>query len=275
MPSAIAERIAAAIHVDEIGLEFGRHGEVVLKTAYQPVFGPVGDALELRAFKGLTRPSRGGQRLPAAHYFEGLAPDARWQVGAMCAALQIRNMVQVDHVDTQLFIGLGGGLPTASCIDFLAEEADRAGLARGRLAVEIDEAAARAACWPAFSDAMRQAGFAIAIAGFGTGADADAVLGLGPDLVRPDDGFLRRAARSAAAIELLRLLVERLRDRGIKTVFGGIETEVELEAAIEARADFLRGYLLAQPAVAGALFEAAPPFPRPPERIASNVIRFG
>ena len=44
-----------AIVVDEIGIESGSIDGSLLKSAYQPVFKPVGDSLELVAFAAVTQ----------------------------------------------------------------------------------------------------------------------------------------------------------------------------------------------------------------------------
>ena len=79
-----------------------------------------------------------------------------------------------------------------------------------------------------------------------------------PDTVKIDAGWFRAAARNPESSALLPDLFAGFRGLGCQVLVEGIETSADLAAALAAGADFLQGYYLARPALAGTIFDDTP-----------------
>ncbi|MBZ9997555.1 EAL domain-containing protein [Mesorhizobium sp. BH1-1-4] len=253
-----------AIFVDEIGIEYGVHGDFRLRSAYQPIYAPRGDSLYPAAVEGLIEPHRAGRPGSPRMFFDSLAAADRLFVETMCRVLHLRNFHNIGVDGLDLFFNYNplvndhAGRALAE-IRLMSRHLDELGLAPAMLVCEITEQAADDALLARLVREMRRGGIRIAIDDFGTGhSTEERVSLLQPDIVKIDGGWFAEFCRHAAAERFFRPLVSSLHDRGAKVLVEGIEQPVHLRVAIEGGVDLLQGFLLGRPALAGTLFDEKP-----------------
>ena len=93
----------------------------------------------------------------------------------------------------------------------------------------------------------RQAGARIAIDDFGAGySQLDRVLALQPDILKLDMRLFQAAARGGPSSEVVKALAQMAEKTGCWIIAEGVETEAELNFALECGARFVQGFLFAQ-----------------------------
>jgi EAL domain-containing protein (putative c-di-GMP-specific phosphodiesterase class I) len=253
-----------AIFADEIGIEYGIHGDFRLRSAYQPIFTPHGRTLQAVAVEGLIEPHRAGRPVSPRVFFESIAAPDRLFVETMCRVLHLRNFRNIGVDGLDLFFNYNPmindhpGRALAE-IRLMSRHLGELGLAPRMLVCEITEQAADDALLVRLVREMRRDGIRIAIDDFGTGhSTEERVSLLQPDIVKIDGGWFAEFCRHAAAERFFRPLVSSLHDRGARVLVEGIEQPVHLRVALEGGVDLLQGFLLARPALAGTIFNEEP-----------------
>lgn len=93
----------------------------------------------------------------------------------------------------------------------------------------------------------RDAGARIAIDDFGAGySQLDRVLALQPDILKLDMRLFQEAARGGPSGEVVKALAQMAEKTGCWIIAEGVETEAELDFALECGARYVQGYLFAQ-----------------------------
>lgn len=261
----ISDRIEKAITVDEIGIEIGHYGPYVLKTAIQPIFRLTNRGLEAVAGEALVRPLIGGTEISPMDFFRNVAPGERLLVEALCRALHLRNYHNIGAEGIELFFNFN---PRAhhdveAAIERLAYMIQRLGdigVDPKKLVCEITELAALDADTLArLAAEMRRHEIRLAVDDFGVGHSTPARVELiEPDFVKIDGTWFRHIAAVPAAARLLGPLISSLHQNGTEVLIEGIASSSQLRIALDAGADLLQGFLLARPALAGAVFPTEP-----------------
>ncbi len=281
MPSSLPAD--GTIIVDEIGIEYARWGDFVLKTVMQPVFGRDGDTISACGAEAMVGPHKAGQAVGARDFLDLLSRTERQRVDALLRVLHVGNHANLGVPGLQLFLNWRSGTRG----DEASAEAEL-GLMRRRLE-ETEPAPARIVVEIAPAESMsettsrelarrvRESGFAVAIDDFGAGGlEPEWLRLLRPDVVKLGGAWFRRICASPGASQLLCALVGQLRGEGAKVLVQGIETPDQFEVALETGADYLQGFLLARPALAGTFFDEAPvPVARALRRDAEIIPLFG
>ncbi|WP_137934907.1 EAL domain-containing protein [Mesorhizobium comanense] len=256
--------VGDSIFVDEVGIEYGVHGDFRLRSAYQPIFSPHGHFLHPVAVEGLIEPHRAGRPVAPQAFFESVAPTDRLFVETMCRMLHLRNFSNIGVDSLDLFFNYNPlvndhpGRALAE-IRLMSRHLGELGLAPGMLVCEITEQAADDALLARLVHEMRRDGIRIAIDDFGTGHSTEERVNLlKPDIVKIDGDWFAEFCRHAAAERFFRPLVSSLHDRGARVLVEGIEQPNHLRVALDAGADLLQGFLLARPALAGTIFKEEP-----------------
>ncbi|MBZ9711481.1 EAL domain-containing protein [Mesorhizobium sp. ESP7-2] len=253
-----------AIFVDEIGIEYGVHGDFRLRSAYQPIYAPLGGSLHPVAVEGLIEQHRAGRPGSPRMFFDSVAASDRLFVETMCRVLHLRNFHNIGVDGLDLFFNYNplvnnhAGRALAE-IRLMSRHLDELGLAPAMLVCEITEQAADDALLARLVREMRRDGIRIAIDDFGTGhSTVERVSLLQPDIVKIDGGWFAEFCRHAAAERFFRPLVSSLHDRGAKVLVEGIEQPTHLRVALEGGVDLLQGFLLGRPALTGTIFNEEP-----------------
>lgn len=93
----------------------------------------------------------------------------------------------------------------------------------------------------------REAGARIAIDDFGAGySQLDRVLALQPDILKLDMRLFQAAARGGPSSDVVRALAQMAEKTGCWIIAEGVETEAELDFALECGSRYVQGYLFAQ-----------------------------
>ena len=248
-----------AVHVDEVGIVFGRHREFLLKSSYQLLFRVDGDSLVPFACEALAIAFTRGRVVPAQQLFARVEPARREALEQVCRMLHFRNYGNIGIPGLEFFFNVDPGvpLPDPGHIEWLVRET----LPDPSLAVcEITEGAgASRERVGAFAEDLKRIGVRLAVDDFGAGESTlDRVRLIEPDTVKIDAGWFRAAARNPESSALLPDLFAGFRVLGCQELVEGIETSADLAAALAAGADFLQGYYLARPALAGTFFDDTP-----------------
>lgn len=254
-----------AIVVDEVGIESGRYGPFHLKSAYQPVFRRDGAFLTPFAVEGLIMPFVEGEPVPSCRLFEETPPQDRMFVEIMCRALHLRNHHNIGVPELRLFFNFDPHVnsdraASIAQIRFMAKRLREIGLDTRLLVCEITEASALSdKTMVRLAAEMRRHGIRLAIDDFGSGhSTLERVEMIEPDIVKIDGAWFRQIVATPAGARLFPALVQGFRDRGAQVLVEGVETPYQLLTALDAGADFLQGYLLARPALAGTIFDETP-----------------
>ncbi len=110
----------------------------------------------------------------------------------------------------------------------------------------------------------RDRGYHIAVDNFGSRhSNLDRLWKLSPDYVKLDLSIVQQAEDNPRVRKILPKLVDIIRDLGAQPVIEGIETQVQLDLAIETGSTLLQGYFLGKPVVARELQ------PKPTIRVAA------
>ncbi len=124
---------------------------------------------------------------------------------------------------------------------------EKSGIAPTRVVYEITEAAGDL---PRLAQAVaryRERGIRIAIDDFGSGySQLDRVLDLQPDILKLDMRLFQDAARGGTRGEAVKALAQMAEKTGCWLIAEGVETETELDFALECGARYVQGFLFAQ-----------------------------
>lgn len=254
-----------AIFVDEVGMQYGRYGSYVVRTAYQPILEKHGDWLRPTAVEGLAAVYRNGERIPCKALFADTAPGDKLFIESMCRALHIRNFKPAGIQRLGLFFNFDPSSnsklgPAIGEIRYTARRLGELGIDPRLLVCEITEAAA-------LDDDIllelvretRRHGIRVAIDDFGAGQSGWERCDLiEPDIVKIDSGWFQRLVAERGPMNLLARLIEQFGERGIPVLIEGIETPLHLNVAVDAGANLFQGYLFGRPALAGTLFNDSP-----------------
>jgi hypothetical protein len=113
---------------------------------------------------------------------------------------------------------------------------------------EITELGGASSRLPGVVASYRQAGARIAIDDFGAGySQLDRVLALQPDILKLDMRLFQQAARGGPSSEVVKALAQMAEKTGCWIIAEGVETEAELDFALECGARYVQGYLFAKP----------------------------
>ena len=252
MRTAIADELAL---VEDLRCALPR-GE--LELLYQPIVGAAtGTVASAEALPRWRHPTRGEippeTFLPVAEangliralgdwaFAEAAARAARWQAMGMPG---FRIGIDASHARFRLDDPVPDWLAAAQAL----------GLRPGSLVIEVDEAVLLGDGRPL--DALRAAGFEVALDGFGAGPTSlSALKGAGLHYVKLDASFVARLEPGGDDRALCRAIVSLAHRFGLRVVAGGVGTARQHALLVADGCDFLQGALHCEPLDADA-FEA-------------------
>lgn len=253
------------ITVDEVGIRTAGFGDLRIKSAFQPVWRHRDGLLLPRAVEALARVFRDGNSIPPLEFFARVAPEDRYKVECLCRALHLHNYDNIGVPGVELFFNydprVNGNLDQSiRQLGYMAERLEQIGVDIRLLVCEITETdVLDRDAFVRLTAEIRRLGMRLAIDDFGAGhSNLGRVRTVEPEFVKFDGAFFRRVVQEPAALRLLRKLSDGFKADGAMVIFEGLETPTQLVAAIETGADYLQGYLLGRPALAGSIFDDKP-----------------
>lgn len=257
----MADRIVRAMSGDEIGIRTARHGDVVLRSAFQLIFSRVGQELHAVAVEGLLRLSREGTALEPRPWVENLRDDERGYIDCLSAALHLANHqnIGIDGLHHIMMVRQGKAMAFAEVLAPLIHDM---GLDGSRLIGAVrDPADFDDAMLAAFASRFRALGGRVAIGSPGQ-PHLSMIRSVSPDIVSIEGAWFRRVCGNETATRLLRSFANSLKAEGIQMLVEGIETRAQLVAALYVGADLVSGFLLSRPCIVGTqLFPQTLPLP--------------
>lgn len=128
------------------------------------------------------------------------------------------------------------------------KQLERNGVPPERIVFEITELGGGSQKLPEVVARYREAGARIAIDDFGAGySQLDRVLALQPDILKLDMRLFQEAARGGPSGEVVKALAQMAEKTGCWIIAEGVETEAELDFALECGARYVQGFLFAKP----------------------------
>ncbi len=257
--------VKEAIFADEVGLQYGKYGDFVIKSAYQPIYSKAGEWMRPLAVEGLANVYKKGKRIPCSELFETTPAEDKLFIESLCRALHLRNFRPAGLNKIDLYFNYDPSSnarlePSIREIRYTASRLSDLGIDPRNLVCEITESAA-------LDDdvllelvrEMRRHGIRVAIDDFGTGQSGwERFELIQPEMVKIDSQWFQRLAAEPGAIDLLARLVEKFHESDIPVLIEGIETLLHLQVALDAGAKRFQGYLFGRPALAGSQFSDPP-----------------
>ncbi len=248
-----------ALFVDEVGVAYGRHRDLLLKSAYQMLYRVDGPALVPFAVEALAIAYRDGQPISAQRLFDGTPAERRDALKRLCRILHFRNYENIGLPELEIYFNADPDFAPAD-IDHVESLLTDNRIAPKLAVCEITEAVAQSReAVASLGDGLRRIGVGVAVDDFGAGAStAERLRLLKPSTVKIDGAWFRAVSRNAEARTMLPGLFARMHELGCRVLVEGIESADDLACALAAGADYLQGFLLARPALAGTVFDDCP-----------------
>jgi EAL domain-containing protein (putative c-di-GMP-specific phosphodiesterase class I) len=236
-------------------------GPFLLKSGFQPIFRIGNGPARIGAFEALCRPFRSGSPSSPGKFFPLVPPDEGFLVELQTRAVHVLNAPAVLTGNEWLFLNFDPSMFTsrgkiADALAILHETIAIAGFDRKRIVCEVTEHRTDEGQLLSLVSAMRDRGFKVAVDDYGADdSDMERVKKLSPDIVKFDAYWITKMMDSGTAgADLLKEMVASFRDKGIITLFEGIEEPWQLDLAVDCEVDFVQGYVLAKPQTVPASF---------------------
>lgn len=254
-----AKNLQDYIVADEIGLHSGRYGAYLLTSSFQPIYRINEGRLVPFAAEGLIKARLEGVQVPPKAFFSSLPDGDQLFVESLCRALHVRNFTHVGTEGLELFFNMNppahGNLSAAlHDIRQMVRFLDATGFSTRHLVCEIVETKAVSnGTLRGIVKELRRHGIRIAVDDFGCEhSNMERVETLSPDIVKIDGEWFRQLVSFPASARLVATIVGGFREKGVQVLTEGIETADQLQAAIDAGVNYVQGFLLAGPQLAGA-----------------------
>ncbi|TDH34344.1 EAL domain-containing protein [Pseudohoeflea suaedae] len=239
---------------DELGGITTSHGPYVLKSAFQPIFSQSRSGqLIIQAFEGLIRPYRQGKPVSPGQFFQSVEDDDALHVDRLCRGLHLRNLLRVNRPNAGLFVNFNPSFyASAADIDYevsgFASLCAETGVSTRSVVCEITEQGSDESLLSLMVERLRDARFKIAVDDYGAHeSDLQRVERLRPDIVKFDAAWVHRFVETPDGKMVLQEMVQTFREKGMASLFEGLEEEKQVNFCEEIGVSFLQGFALARP----------------------------
>ena len=255
---------ALQLDLDDYGLVEQSTGEfnstflgVRLNSAFQPIYDI--QAGDLFGHEALLRPSLGGELSSTPEFAFTYAEQAGKLVpfDRVSRTLHVLNFRQIYAENGLLFLNVHPKLLIAVNAHGKVFEKilHSNSVPTERVVIEIQEGLIEQEKQLTEAiDNYRERGYRIAIDRFGsTQSHIDRLWKFAPDFVKLDINLIQKAEHYDRIRKILPGLIKMIKDLGAQPVITGIETQVQLDIAIESGTSLVQGYFLAKPVTANEL----------------------
>ncbi|NOU41293.1 MAG: EAL domain-containing protein [Methylotenera sp.] len=249
------------LDLDDYGLVEQSTGEfnstflgVQLNSAFQPIYDI--QAGDLIGHEALLRPSLGGE-LPSTPEFTFTYAEQAGKLvlfDRVSRTLHVLNFRQIYAENGLLFLNVHPKLLVS--VNTHGKVFERIlhanSVPTGRVVIEIQEGLIdQDKQLTEAIDNYRDRGYRIAIDRFGSAlSHIDRLWKFAPDFVKLDLNLIQKAEQNDRVRKLLPGLIKMIKDLGAQPIITGIETQVQLNIALEAGSNLVQGYFLAKPVTA-------------------------
>ena len=255
---------ALLLDLDDYGLVEQSSGEfnstflgVRLNSAFQPIYDIQHG--ELFGHEALLRPSLGGELSSTPEFAFTYAEQAGKLVpfDRVSRTLHVLNFRQIYAENGLLFLNVHPKLLIA--VNAHGKVFERIlhsnSVPTERVVIEIQEALIEQEKQLTEAiDNYRDRGYRIAIDRFGsTQSHIDRLWKFAPDFVKLDLQLIQKAEQNIRVRKILPGLIKMIKDLGAQPVITGIETQTQLDIAIESGTSLVQGFFLARPVTANEL----------------------
>jgi EAL domain-containing protein (putative c-di-GMP-specific phosphodiesterase class I) len=237
-------------------------GAFQLRSAFQPIFSLKSGKAEIAGYEGLIRPFMAGRALSPALFFGNIEPRDRMRVETVTRDLHLANAVHLPGRDAMLFINIDPSafntiLDISEALAGIRRLWAKTGKPANRLVCEITEKKVKSpALLFQLADTIRANGFKLAVDDYGAAhSDAERLKRLKPHIVKFDGRWTQRLMATKAGYGQIKAMAAEMHERGIATVFEGIETLEQLELSEFCKATYVQGFALARPEIAPTTFQ--------------------
>lgn len=259
---------ALLLDLDDYGLVEQSSGEfnstflgVRLNSAFQPIYDI--EAGDLFGHEALLRPSLGGELSSTPEFAFTYAEQAGKlvQFDRVSRTLHVLNFRQIYAEKGLLFLNVHPKLLiTVNAHGKVFERILHSNsVPTERVVIEIQESLIDQE--KQLSEAIvnyRDKGYRIAIDRFGSSqSHIDRLWKFAPDFVKLDLNLIQKAEQNERVRKILPGLIKMIRDLGAQPVITGIETQAQLDIAIDSGTNLVQGFFLAKPATAKELQPSA------------------
>ena len=227
---------------------------VRLNSAFQPIYDS--EAGDLYGHEALLRPSLGGELASTPEFAFSYAEQAGKlvQFDRVSRTLHVLNFRQIYAENGLLFLNVHPKLLIA--VNAHGKVFERIlhdnSVPTERVVIEIPESLVEQdKQLEEAIDNYRDRGYHIAIDDFGKKkTNLDRLWKLSPDYVKLDLSIIQEAEHNIRVRKALPSLISLIRDLGAKPIIEGIETQNQLDIAVQAGGTLLQGYFLGKPVTA-------------------------
>jgi len=255
---------ALQLDLDDYGLVEQSTGEfnstflgVRLNSAFQPIYDI--QAGDLFGHEALLRPSLGGELSSTPEFAFTYAEQAGKLVpfDRVSRTLHVLNFRQIYAENGLLFLNVHPKLLIAVNAHGKVFEKilHSNSVPTDRVVIEIQEGLIEQEKQLTEAiDNYRERGYRIAIDRFGSSqSHIDRLWKFAPDFVKLDLSLIQKAEHNDRIHKILPGLIKMIKDLGAQPIITGIETQIQLDIAIESGTDLVQGYFLAKPVTANEL----------------------
>lgn len=234
---------------------------VRLNTAFQPIYDS--EAGDLAGHEALLRPSLGDELASTPEFAFTYAEQAGKLVefDRVSRTLHVLNFRQIYAENGLLFLNVHPKLLiSVNAHGKVFERILHANsVPTSRVVIEIQEGLVEQDKQLAEAiDNYRERGYQIAIDRFGSEqSHIGRLWKFAPDFVKLDLNLIQKAERNERVRKILPGLIQMIKDIGAKPIITGIETQVQLDIAMETGSTLFQGYFLAKPVTAKELQPSA------------------
>jgi EAL domain-containing protein (putative c-di-GMP-specific phosphodiesterase class I) len=225
-----------------------------LESGFQPIFKMGSGPTRIGAFEALCRPVRDGVPTTPAKFFPLVPSNESYRVELQTRAVHVLNAPAILTDHEGLYLNFDPSMFTDrtsidTALDILDETLAIADMDRKRVVCEVTEHRTNENNLMLLVSQLRSRGYRIAIDDYGSDAsDMARVRNLSPDIVKFDAQWISHLMDSGpAGAALLKDMVALFSERGITTLFEGIEFGWQLDLAVECGVELVQGYVLARP----------------------------
>lgn len=260
---------ALLLDLDDYELEEQSSGEfnstflgVRLNSAFQPIYNI--KAGDLYGYEALLRPSLGGELSSTPEFAFTYAEQAGKlvQFDRVSRTLHVLNFRQIYAENGLLFLNVhpkllisvsAHGKVFEKILHSHSVPTDRVVIEIQESLIDQDKQLAEAIL------NYQNKGYRIAIDRFASShSHIDRLWKFAPDFVKLDISLIQQAEQNDRVRKLLPGLIKMINDSGAQAIITGVETQIQLDIAIESGASLVQGYFLAKPVTAKELLVTSP-----------------